>query len=315
VSRSPDRSFQSAARSALLDEVKHSRRPVKTGSEAVRSERRPVLRTGIAVGIAGGLITAAWLGVVAVQHHRPSVPPPAATQRDEPTSTPTQTPPPSGTVPVSDDQMRGLINQVTGAGTLTGPITGSFTITTEYGSPVLHLTDLNVGSSTARNVLVAVDLASATCSGNSVGTVAGTISAKARQTVDLQDSSPQIFSDLSYMKALAIWPQDMGCVADKVSAGTISWHLPGGIRSLADTDLGTRAGARGEVTVGAGRPARYKVVAGDEVTAVAARFGLTVNELLYLNPLRDRGSSPQLYAGETLNLNPLDRAYFSNSGF
>lgn len=308
MTRSPDRSFQSAARAALLEEVDRGRQPVRRGARRVGSRSRSMLRTGLAVGLAGGVIAAGWVGVVAVQQHRSSVAPPAASRPAA--STPSPTP----TVPVSDDRMRALIDAVTGTGTLTGPITGSFTITTEYGSPVLHLSDLQVGASTARQVVVAVDLASATCSANRVGTVAGSITTATRQTVDLQDSSAQTFSDLSYMKALAIWPQDKGCVADEVSAGTITWRLPAGIRSLAETDLGARAAARGRVTEQSGRPVRYRVVADDQIATVAARFDLTVDELLYLNPLRDRGDDQRLYVGETLNLNPLDRAYFSASG-
>jgi hypothetical protein len=311
MTRSPDRAFRSAARVALLEEIDRARSLPGVQFESAGVGRRAVLRTGVAFGVAGGLIAAAWLGVSVLQHHHVAVAPPAAPQR----ATSTPSPSPTQTVPVCDDEMRALINQVTGAGTLTGPITGTFTITTAYGSPVLHLSDLQVGSSTARQVIVSVDLASATCSGNRVGTVAGTISAKPRQAVDLQDSSPQTFSDLSYMKALAIWPQDMGCVASKVSAGTITWHLPAGIKSLAKTNLEQRPAARGDVTLQDGRPVRYTVAANDQIAAVAARFDLTVNELLYLNPLRDRGSDQQLYAGETLNLNPLTRAYFSNSGF
>lgn len=272
------------------------------------------MRTVLALLIAGTAITSGWLGVIAVQSHHESVIRPAATQRSQ-TSNPAPTPTPTQTVSVSDDQMRTLINQVAGSGTLTGPITGDFTITHEHGSPVLHLSNLKVGSSDARTVLVAVNLASATCQAQNVGTTAGTITAQTRQSVDLQDSSPQTFSDLSYMDALAIWPNDMGCVTSKVSAATIRWTLPSGIRSLAKTDFGSAAGAHGNLTTAKGRPVRYQVAADDQITAVAARFDLTPWELLYLNPLRNHGNDNTLYTGETLNLNPLDRAYFSNTGF
>jgi hypothetical protein len=312
MTRSPDRTFQAAAREALLTEIDGDRSRAHRGSRHRSEASRQIMRTGLGLLIAGTTVAAGWLGVVAVQGRARQVEPPAAT-RPAPTSTPSPTP--SDRTGVTDDQMRALINQVTGTGTLTGPITGDFTITHEYGSPVLHLTNVDVGSSDARTVLVAVDLASATCTAEKVGTTAGTITAKPRQTVSLQDSSPQTFSDLSYMKALAIWPEDMGCVAGEVSAGTIRWRLPARLRELAKTDLGPVPAARGHVTVTDDRPTRYRVASNDSISAVAARFDLTANELLYLNPLRDHGNDDQLFAGETLNLDPLDRAYFSNTGF
>lgn len=312
MTRTPDRTFQAAARDALVAEVENTERPGEARLETAGPAPRSVVRVGIAILIAGGTIAAAWLGIIAVRDHRLSAAPPAATHH---AVSPTPSAPPSAAVGLSDDRMSALISQVTGSGTLAGPITGRFTITYPYGSPVLRLRDLQVGSSTARTVLVAVDLASATCRASEVGTTAGTITAQARQSADLQDSSPQRFSDLSYMRALAIWPNDMGCVAAKVSAGTIDWTLPAALRAIAQTDRGPRHAAQGKTIVDHGRPARYTVAADDRIASVAARFDLSTDELLYLNPLRDHGSDVQLYVGETLNLNPLDRAYFSNTGF
>ena len=260
---------------------------------------RPMLQVALVVLLVGVAAAGAWSA--AADRSPDPAPPASAGPTSAAAVAPTRIPAPAP--PVSDDRMRVLIDQVTGTGSLRGAVTGDFTITHEYGTPVLHLRNLDVGSSPARHLLVAVDLDSATCRADHVGTIAGRITTRRTQRVQLQDSSPQIFSDLSYMRALAVW--DLSCTPSEIGAGPIRWRLPKALRDLAHVDLGARPGARGVVARRGGRPVGYAVAPGDAMSAVAARFGLTPWELLYLNPLRDRGSNDALFAEERLSLDPL----------
>jgi LysM repeat protein len=58
------------------------------------------------------------------------------------------------------------------------------------------------------------------------------------------------------------------------------------------------AGARGTVTVVSGAPSSYLVADGDNLSSIAARFGITLNDLMFLNPM----DSMPLWAGQHLNL-------------
>lgn len=309
MTKTPDRTFQAAARSALLAEIDQRRPEGAGGRTTARRSGREVLRIALVTGILGATVAAAWFGITVAQQHtraglhvadsattRPSVAPSVA---------PTETP----------DPVAAAIGSVVGTGRLTGAITGDFTIryhafVPQHPVPYLTLTNLHVGTSTARQVLLSVDLASATCKANNSGFLAGTITAARTQTVDLQDSGVQTVSDLSYLHAIAIWKQEGCAPGDVAASGTITWKLPAAIRDLARTDHGTRPGATGPTSTIDGRPSRYTVEPDDQITAVAARFDLTVADLLYLNPLRRRGNDTTLYAGEQLNLNPLTRDWF-----
>jgi hypothetical protein len=69
-------------------------------------------------------------------------------------------------------------------------------------------------------------------------------------------------------------------------------------------DDGTRGGARGKVMVDAsGRPVAYPVAPNDLLPEVAGRFGLTPDDVFYLNPARTSGEDPILKVDEVLNLN------------
>jgi LysM repeat protein len=65
-------------------------------------------------------------------------------------------------------------------------------------------------------------------------------------------------------------------------------------------DSGIRTGGTGVVTMVDGKPASYAVAPDDVMKAIAERFGITVDDILYLNPTRMGGT--MALAGETLNL-------------
>jgi LysM repeat protein len=95
---------------------------------------------------------------------------------------------------------------------------------------------------------------------------------------------------------------------DKVLAvNSVNWDIPVRETNVHPVDGGSRAHATGPVTAttGSGAPASYQVAAGDVTAVVAERFGISVQDLIWLNAnLQVFGDQQYLYAGTTLNLNP-----------
>ncbi|WP_233265362.1 LysM peptidoglycan-binding domain-containing protein [Leifsonia sp. AG29] len=119
----------------------------------------------------------------------------------------------------------------------------------------------------------------------------------------------------SYLKALVTYssasasddvPQELG--PDKVLAvNTVRWSVPVRQSNVHTVDGGARPNAMGTVsaTTAAGAPKHYDVAQGDTTDAVAARFGITVQDLVWLNS--DLGTitgAQTLYASTRLNLDP-----------
>lgn len=99
--------------------------------------------------------------------------------------------------------------------------------------------------------------------------------------------------------------------AGKVLAvSTVRWSVPARQTNVHPKDTGTRANAAGTVagTTAAGAPAAYTVAPDDLIGDVAARFGITVRDLVWLNEgVQVFGQDQHLYEGTTLNLDPLGR--------
>lgn len=101
-------------------------------------------------------------------------------------------------------------------------------------------------------------------------------------------------------------PLELG--PDKVLAvTTVRWTLPVRSSNVLPNDGGPRPGATGTVrtATASGAPRNYIVAEGDTTDAVAARFGIAVEALVWLNAdIGTIGSSRNLYASTTLNLDP-----------
>lgn len=206
------------------------------------------------------------------------------------------------------------IEQVRARGRLTGAVTGTFTIThTALSGSTLHLRHLDLHGSASRTLQLGTSVHAIGCNDDGIAYVTGTVTSAPDQDIDLQDGSPALYSDLDYLGALAITPEEGApgwCDARRYGTAPLRWTVPSSIRALAASDDGATAGATGRVRTAGGRPTRYTVAADDRIEDVARRFGITSDDLLYLNPLRERGSDSTLYTGEVLNLDPIDRQWF-----
>lgn len=327
MSAEPNAMLREAVRSHLLDQVnaaatstealealfeeptrqfqEPTRQPDR-GPRAPRLRLQPErLRTLTALLLVAGAIAGLWAGVTVV-FHRHATPHPAASLRHSLISSPS---------PSRIDPVAAAIDGVAGRGTLTGTVSGTFTITHGgQSTAMLHLRNLKFGASKSRSVMLATDLASIGCNDSGIAIVAGTITDAANQDVALTGPTPDwVFDDVSEMGALAITPaegSDAFCSPSTYSPARIHWSWPAAIRNLASTDHGKTPHAEGAVTFAHGRPIRYSVAAGDTIGAVSARFGITPDDLFYLNPFRRRGLDTTLYTGEGLNLDSTDRQWF-----
>lgn len=101
-----------------------------------------------------------------------------------------------------------------------------------------------------------------------------------------------------------------GCVNTIIARAPLIWSLSPARPWLATIlDGGEREGATGIAAVEGGRVVTYTVAADDSMDAVSQRFGITSEDLGYLNLLRAPrpDEDDKLAAGETLNLDILKR--------
>jgi LysM repeat protein len=92
-----------------------------------------------------------------------------------------------------------------------------------------------------------------------------------------------------------------------LAVSSVHWAIPLRPTNVHPVDGGTRAYASGTVTAKttSGAPKRYLVAPGDITAEVAKRFGISVEDLIWLNAnLEVFGDQQYLYEGTTLNLDP-----------
>ncbi|MCM3521924.1 LysM domain-containing protein [Curtobacterium sp. P97] len=99
--------------------------------------------------------------------------------------------------------------------------------------------------------------------------------------------------------------------AGKVLAvAPVRWSVPERQTNVHPVDGGARSNASGPVTAttASGAPRSYTVAPDDLIGDVAARFGISVKALVWLNAdVQVFGDDQYLYEGTTLNLDPLAR--------
>jgi len=92
-----------------------------------------------------------------------------------------------------------------------------------------------------------------------------------------------------------------------LAVSTVHWSIPLRQTNVHPLDGGSRAYASGTVTATTttGAPKRYLVAPGDITAVVAQRFGISVEDLIWLNAnLEVFGDQQYLYEGTTINLDP-----------
>ncbi|CAN5614815.1 hypothetical protein BH10ACT7_BH10ACT7_26010 [soil metagenome] len=93
------------------------------------------------------------------------------------------------------------------------------------------------------------------------------------------------------------------CLRTIVARAPFTWDFPDLRPDLTVVDSGPAVGAMGDVELEDGEPASYTVAPEDILGEIAARFGITVDDLFYLNPGRlPSPLDPIAYADEALNL-------------
>ena len=99
-----------------------------------------------------------------------------------------------------------------------------------------------------------------------------------------------------------------GCYVSVLSSAILEWTLPDMRPGLVVADSGKTGGAYGDVTLVDGAPVNYTVAPNDVAAEVAARFGITMDDLFYLNPTRITIIDyPLLQIGEVLNVSKAHR--------
>ena len=119
-------------------------------------------------------------------------------------------------------------------------------------------------------------------------------------------SAPRVRDATFLVSISTLGPYTGSCVGQPVlSTAPIDWTMTPLYPDLTVTDSGDRKGAGGIVVREDDVPVSYRVKQGDSVEEIATRFGITVDQLVWLNPRRP---SPDIvYTDETLNLSPSRR--------
>jgi hypothetical protein len=116
---------------------------------------------------------------------------------------------------------------------------------------------------------------------------------------------------VTYSAAAAGQDVPVEIAADKVLAvTTVRWSVPARTTNVHPVDGGARPNATGSVTArtASGAPRSYTVAPDDLIGDVAARFGISVRALVWLNEgVQVFGEDQHLYEGTSLNLDPLGR--------
>lgn len=201
----------------------------------------------------------------------------------------------------------------TAVGTVTGAVTGTVQITgtSDSGFAIAVLPTHTTGN-TDREVELATSLRDIDCSldndsPRSRAVDFGQMSVATSRTME-RPALEHSQGDLSYLTVLVLVDESSKRYCDPATMGIarLHWTRAKALTGLRAIDAGPRAAARGRVTTRGGRPYSYRVADDDQLDSVAARFGLTGDELLYLNP-RSRSDDTMLFADDTLNLDPQNR--------
>jgi hypothetical protein len=115
--------------------------------------------------------------------------------------------------------------------------------------------------------------------------------------------------DLSFIREVVVTrissgaAPDKGCPIPLVSHAPLVWSTPDMRPGLTVVDSGATTGAMGTVTLIDDEPGAYTVAQGDTLAAISGRFGISLEDLFYLNPRRSPNPEDSTaFTGEVLNL-------------
>jgi LysM domain len=137
---------------------------------------------------------------------------------------------------------------------------------------------------------------------------AGHISPKPEIPIESFSGDPSFFSSLAVL-AYPTGPKVDGvCWEPTLAATALDWKIPDLRPNLKVKDSGEATGAQGTVKLDGSTPVTYQTHAGDTLGAIAKRFGMTVADLIYLNPIRPAAyAADKAYTDENLNLSKANR--------
>lgn len=154
--------------------------------------------------------------------------------------------------------------------------------------------------------------------GRAVATTRWDAQAQPPGTVSLSDAG----ADPDWLRTVVLVPvqsdgddSDRPWVQKVLAIGTLSWSIPDPEPDLHVTLGAARPGAYGyafdaddqTLRGTTGTPVAYRVNEGDDQTTIAERFGITVEQLQWLNPQMPTSGKDWVLAGSWLNLDPATR--------
>jgi hypothetical protein len=196
------------------------------------------------------------------------------------------------------------------------PISGRVSVVANPSTHALTLTltGLTGDTSPVAEVLLSTEFVKpgSACEPGGIAYSAGSITTSANQRLTMPSDgspgwvNPSFFHDLIFRSK--VFPTADGCASDMVAYAPLTWTV-GDVRpDIHVVDRGARTGAMGSTNTTDGKPTAYRVVAGDYLDAIAARFHLSLNDLFYLNPARYPSPlSLVVETGEVLNLSKSNR--------
>lgn len=223
--------------------------------------------------------------------------------------------------PAPHDSPAATLSGVIATGTLVGvqtsdPIGGTVAVVANPASHALtvKLVDLtgNLATASAAELSAAAVRPGSTCTPLGLSFSNGSMSTRANQQFTLPSDHSPGWENPSFFHSLIltskIVPTVGECASAMVAYAQLTWTIGDPRPDIHVADRGRRTGAEGHAVDAGGAPKSYTVVAGDNLSSIAARFNLTLDDLFYLNPARTPSPlSTVIETGDVLNLSKLGR--------
>lgn len=242
-----------------------------------------------------GLLTACTPAAPAAPVERASVSPAVASVDEEPQ--PVVLDP--GTV-VATGELKSLDGLSSGHVSVVSAADGEFDLVIDdFVSPITNLV-VNVTSEPFTEA--------GYCAQTQIIYVLNTTQPAPRLVARIGEGDYQLMDDPSFLDTVLLTVNEAdaprtGCFYSVFASTELDWTMPDLRPDLVVADTGYTGGATGLVEMHGERIGSYTVAAGDVFAEIAARFDITVDDLLYLNPGRIADGDPALaFVDEVFNL-------------